>query len=273
MDNADLDQFEDVRLKKAVVRAWGGEKAPAGLSDRIRASLEEESAPAPYRMDRWSARVSPRAWGGMALAASVLLIIGLSTFQFMPVAVTQSSNAVLASGIPVSLIHDVITTHDRCCGKTSGGHHTLDCAESDLPAIRAILEERLGCPVWVVMPDGWEFAGADDCRVGDGPEKCAHLLFNRQNRKQTLSVISVAYDGPSTLKAGEAFAEEVERHPVAGFVDGGAMHCMVGYSEDGSLTVAELKSATQAYRQTILTHADSSARLTNLTFPTASARR
>jgi hypothetical protein len=240
--------FVDPVLQEAVIRAWGQETAPPGLADRVRAAMAE-AADAPLRLD---ARPGLRTWGALALAAVVLIAVGITSFHVLPSPDQPSaSNASLAGGIPVSFVHNVISTHDHCQQKYLANHHAIGCDKNDYNAIKQALEQQLGHRVWVTPVASWEFRGAAECRTGDGSTRCAHLLYERPQRRQTLSIFSVPYDGPCSLASSETFGEIVENHPVAGFVDGKELYCLVGYAPDQSLTVDELKQTTQTYRQNL----------------------
>ncbi len=249
-----MSNFDDPVLKQAVRRAWGDEKAPAGLAARCRAAMAEELS-GPLHLNQPDTGLNTRmwgharSWGGWAMAALVLLTVGLGYLYFA--GPPSRSNAVLAGGIPVSLIEDVIATHDHCSSRYLANHHNVGCPKTDYPQIKQTLEQRLGHRVLVTPVAGWEFRGAADCATAGSHKQCAHLLFERPDRKQTLSVFSMPYEGECTLRPAEVFAEQIERHPVAGFVEGQEIYCLVGYAPDGSLTVAEVKTVTETYRQNL----------------------
>lgn len=261
MTNADSVQFDDPILKAAVRRAWGQETAPTHLRARISAMLAESadtdtsdvemSEPAPMRLVGAAREGGWRlpAWMGYAAAAVVVLAVGLVGVEMMnedapPPGVT------LAGGLPASFIGDLVKTHDRCCDYAN--HHTIDAPRDDIHAIREDLEDRLGRPVWVfdATADGWQFRGAAVCRVAQ--QTSAHLLYDRPSNRQTLSVISVPFNGTCSLRAGEVVALPMQaNHPVAGFLDAGEFHCLVGHSPDGSLTIDELRRMTERYRSNL----------------------
>lgn len=260
MTNFDSDHFDDPILKAAVRRAWSQESAPpqlrakittliAGMGDTDAGEAETaEPAPSmrlPERQGGW--RLPP--WVGYAAAAVVLLAVGLISIQMIGTD-TPSPGPTVAGGLPVSFISDLVKTHDRCCNFAN--HHTIDAPRDDIDAIREDLEDRLGKPVWVfdATADGWHFRGAAICRVAD--RRSAHLLYDRPSNGQTLSVISVPYEGNCSLRRGEVVTLPMQaNHPVAGFIDAGEFHCLIGHSSDGSLTMDELKQMTERYRSNL----------------------
>lgn len=247
------NQFDDPILKSAVKRTWGDQRAPGELRDRVAAMLSagaEEIAPtdsAPMRMAEHSAWQLP-TWVGYAAAALVLLVVGLIGWQFLDTAGRPGNGGpVMAGGLPVSFVNDIVHTHDHCCNFEN--HHTIDAPRDDFQLIRHQLEDRLGEPVWVIdaTNDGWQFRGAAICHVKG--RKSAHLLYDRPPRNQTLSVLSVPYDGECSLPNGEVVTIDTQtNHPVAGFRTDGEFHCLVGHSPDGSLTIDELRRMTERYQ-------------------------
>jgi hypothetical protein len=249
--DSDPASFVDPVLKDAVIRAWGQVVAPPGLAERVRSAMSS-AADAPLRLD---ARPGWRTWGGLGLAAAAVLAIVIGYTQFLPGPAGSSpgaGNAMIAGSVPVSLVRDVITTHDRCSLQYLANHHNVGCDKSDYGQIRQRLEDRLGYRVWATPVAGWEFRGAADCRIGDGATASAHLLYERPAQKQTLSVFSVPHHGQcSSPPPAGTFAQEVENHPVAGFVEGQELYCLVGFSPDHSLTVDEVKRTTETYRSNL----------------------
>ncbi len=187
------------------------------------------------------------SWWGYAAAALVVVTIGLTGLRFIVTQDHQANGPVLAGGLPVSFVSGIVQAHDRCCNFDN--HHTIDAPRDDFKQIKHQLEDRLGERVWVVdaTRDGWRFRGAAICTITG--RKSAHLLYDRSSQNQTLSVVSIPYEGKCDLRNGEIVTINMQaNHPVAGFVIDDEFHCLVGHSPDGSLTIDELRRMTERYR-------------------------
>ena len=119
----DRNQFDDPILKSAVRRAWGAERAPDGLRTRVAGMLAESAAteevsaedPVPMRLVNRDFGWRLPAWFGYAAAALVILTVSLVGWRFMGDAdQLRQGGPVLAGGIPVSFVNDIVHTHD--CG-------------------------------------------------------------------------------------------------------------------------------------------------------------
>ncbi|MCC6240311.1 MAG: hypothetical protein IT448_08445 [Phycisphaerales bacterium] len=269
MNASQPSEFHDPLLQQAVQSAWGSEKAPAGLTDRCRAAMKSidsaQISPAPLRLlqpttatqpvtnAKNSLRASLPRWGGWAIAAAVLLFIGVTGSLFYKnLSSLGGEKATIAGGIPVSFIQDVIGTHDYCSTYKMEQHHNVNCPKDDFWQIKQQLEAELGYPIWSTPVAGWEFCGASRCYAGADRQQCSHLLFCKPDHKQqTLSVISIAYNDPNTLKADEMFAEQIQHHPVVGFIEGKQMYCLVGHDPDDALSLDELRAAAKTYRHNL----------------------
>lgn len=215
-----VDKFDDPALKAAIRKAIGNETAPASLRNRVSAALRREAAP-PFWLSR---RV--RAY---ALAACMIIGIGLLAVMLLPRKEPP---------VPDWFADAMISTHDTC--KTLTNHALLaDVSITDLPALRQRLQELLGHPALVAMlDDGWAFKGAGTCQVRDVP--AAHLLFSRG--QDTISIFSISakllYSNASS--DGMTYSQTRNGHELAGFVYGGAIHCLVGESPTKKVSLRQV---------------------------------
>jgi hypothetical protein len=217
-------QFDDPALKEALKRAFGHETAPAILRQRVTAAWAAEQ--------RASALRARSAWHNplSKLAVAAVLLIGFGVAYFILFRSTSVP-------IPSYFASSMLSAHDQCAGL--GDHHLLQgVAGDDLAAVRQKLRQELGHPVLASSPGpDWTFAGAGICKVGDTP--AAHLLYKRGD--DTISIISINARAFSySTQDGMTYEDTVNDHPISGFVKGGAVHCLIGSSKAGKLTLREL---------------------------------
>jgi hypothetical protein len=232
--------FDDPKLKTFVRKAWGDERAPADLAERVRRMMAEESraqsvfpraasAPAtetaggsdgvnarPMRITPEIARrYRPRSpVFGLAIAASLLLTFG----SVVLVLYQNASQKILPAGVAVAMV----ATHDECCRLPD--HHLLPgVSPNDLGAIARHIETDLKFPVLAMDPgNGWQFAGAGECPVG--PYKSAHLLFRRGG--DTMSMFSLPA-ADFHVETASALTANSDGHLLAGFSEAGGLYCLV----------------------------------------------
>jgi hypothetical protein len=214
------EPFDDPQLKQAVRRVWGEEQASPMLRQRITQLLAQEEA-APARMSLVS-RISNWGW---AIAAVVILGIGLSGWQFFPRPAVQGGEA-----LPNYIAEAMIKTHDGCC--RSRNHYRLPgVGHNDFPAIGNTLAAALKIPVISIPIDHWQFAGGACCGVHGHPT--GHLIY--RNGHETLSIFSVPASD-FQMSEGENYVANVGTHHIAGFVQSGGLYCVVVNDPDGTMT-------------------------------------
>lgn len=253
----DLNGFYDPELKRAVRRAWGTERAPAGLRQRM---AHLAAAGGPQRRIMTPDFVAPaaltvvwqRPWPSYAAAAVLLLgITSLAVYPYArdlstrPPAATLSNPTLTLARLPQPVADELVNTHERCCNATD--HHHLPPAaapRNNFAAMTKHLEAELGQPVVAVpLGDGWTFRGASVCRVGSS--RAAHLIFAQDNGP-VVSLFSL----PSTTCAGLRGDVESESagHPIAGFVRGRALYCVVASGPGTPATAADVRSLRDRVR-------------------------
>jgi hypothetical protein len=280
MDPTDRNlAFDDPGLKAAVDRAWGSERAPASLRASVMA-LRSDSAssitpPAilgTIRPDTTSpspATIARPAWWqrpilryGVAAAAMVLLGFGIAfklddtpfgRERFATTTGAGGTEVTFASTVPQPIARGLLESHERC-SKYPDHNVYPELSRDDFAAVRQRLERRLGFPVLAgnveeaLGRNGWRFKGAAVCKVGD--LETAHLVFVRQG--QAISIFSLP---PHTCREGDGRPRECEDanpdHPVAVFVWSDGVHCVVGSSNDRSLSVDQVRSVLEHLRPTL----------------------
>jgi len=93
----------------------------------------------------------------------------------------------------------------------------------------------------------WQFQGATVSKISGVP--AAHLLFKRGD--ETISIFSVsagAFYMDNTRGDGTTYAQMDKGHPISGFVQGGAIHCLVGSSKSGNISLKEVTALRDKIR-------------------------
>jgi hypothetical protein len=261
---SNLTSFDDPTLKGAIQRTWGAERAPDDLRARVMAltgqnpaelAAEGASAPAVIASIRPSAWRHPWTRYGFAAAAMVVVGFGLaSRLDNRPIGGSEHGTPVtMASALPAPIAKGLVDSHDRC--STFPSHDAYpELSPGNYEAIRRRLQDHLGFPV-IAGPieqaldrGGWKFRGAAVCKVGDVP--AAHLVFVRNG--QAISVFSLPRSCcHSPGSESHACEDPNPDHPIALFVWSDGLHCVVGSSEDRSLSVDEVRAVLEHLRPTI----------------------
>ncbi|MBN1489084.1 MAG: hypothetical protein JXA69_04135 [Phycisphaerae bacterium] len=177
------------RLKMAIAGAFGSERAPAGLEDRLRAALRAAGpmtvdGPKTIPRQNWFAR--PRA---MAVAAAIVLVAGLGLWYGSR---EQGSGSWVTDTSPVAMQFAAAAEalHLACCADPEHHHAT------ELPRTRAGAADamRAKLQLHVSAPDltgnGMSFAAADYCELLG--HRGAHVVYAcKQGKHRPISVFSV----------------------------------------------------------------------------------
>jgi hypothetical protein len=233
MTEREFPDFHDPKLKAALRRAVGAERAPLSLRTRVEEMLAAESP------ERPAMRISDRrrhSLMGLAAAAVILLCLGVAAWRFE----TDRKASVVAqapSALPEAFAQALVATHDHCCSLPD--HHVLKgVPDDDFRLMTQKLREQLGFPVLAATAgDGWTFYGASGrCMVG--PARSAHLVFKQGD--ESLSIFSIAIaseswpDGPPPAE-GDRFSNMQTGHAIVSWVHDGSVFSVVGHAPGGSL--------------------------------------
>jgi hypothetical protein len=271
MTTTDPNSFHDPALKASVRRVWGAETAPTALRERIQAmgigaasARAADITPAPaVRQATWSWPLRhPRPLYGVA--AAIMVVVGFTVaYQLdQPPAWKSTSGAYVVSNptgpaavppstapsaLPASLFQRLADAHVRCVGQPDhDGFKNL--SRDDFAGMGQRLQNQLGfsvlsAPIDSAKADGtgddrgaWNFRGAAACPVGQ--VAAAHLVFTR--RGQAVSLFSLPRASCPQTRTGDVFVGDDPDHPTTVFVRPGGIHCVVGSSDDGSLSAKNL---------------------------------
>lgn len=245
------EQFDDPELKLAVRQAWGGQSTPEELRRRVLQAMAGHSAnPLPSRpplkihrsqLRQTAFRLQFQHRPVMRLVAAVFLV------ALVGVAIHATLNSVHDEAeIDHATLISMVRTHDTCCNE----HANPDTdANADVTLIGHVLGQRLQQHVFAprLAEEGWRFHGAAICPVGE--RRSAHIVFARN--EQRLSVFSFVARDYATAKVARC-SKAVENHIIAGMVNSGEIHCMVGYCPNGGLQQREVNELFERHRGEIV---------------------
>jgi hypothetical protein len=243
-------RFDDPALREGCRRAWGGERAPARLRDRVAAALRDELQTAAIPAKWWR----PASLRGLAAAAVLVLavagvagyyagVLGDGRRAGTPVAVLP------ASAIPTTLVGQLTSVHQAC---SAGNHHVIAPAE-DFRQIEERLSKHLRRPVIACSPEhfddghNWIFGGAAVCPVGGRP--AGHLVFTRG--QASVSVFSLPAEACPEFRADGQCETSSTACDIAAFRRGNGVFCVVGSSKDGSLKCDEVRALRDKLRRDV----------------------
>lgn len=224
--------FEDPSFRKALRKQLGRETAPPALRARIVVALDDAQAAQPVNAPRRNVLLT-RPMVGLALAASVLIVIGIG----VTIAMRSGSKSHPVAVLPRPFAEAMAARHDSC--GEDGSHRPSIGGNDDLASIGKRLRDELGFPPLVTsVGDDWKFQGAQVCRVDN--VRTAHLLFTRGD--QSLSIFSIPAKNVYSPPDGARYQLTINNHPIAGFVKGTTIYCVVGKSPKGDLTLTQVQN-------------------------------
>lgn len=264
----DLQSFDDPGFKAAMCRAWGAERCPEALRNRVLALAAGERGrdDLPGRADAGVIGTIPpgrwrQPWLRYGLAAAAMMLLGFGIAYRLDQDRIDAgriglggTEVTFASTVPQSIAKGLLDTHDRCIKYSNhnayGDLSPDNLSDDNFAVMRRRLEDRLHFPVLAgnieeaLGRNGWKFKGAAVCEVAG--VDAAHLVFTRTG--QAISIFSLP---PSSVRhSGEPHEIEDSNpdHPTAVFVWSDGVHCVVGSSDDRSLSVDQVRSVLDHLR-------------------------
>ncbi len=107
-----------------------------------------------------------------------------------------------------------------------------------------VADQSARCLAADLAKDGWTFRGGAVRGVGSHRWRSSYFTKG----KAAVSVFSLPAEAAPEAKDGMTYDRNYHDAPIAGFVKGKGLYCIVGSSEDGSLTVDEVKRLLEAHR-------------------------
>lgn len=256
MQTSHPDSFNDPALKAAVRQAWGAERCPEALRQRITGLIQAERsgmrlAGTPARREAIASRESrwwlgSRTLSGLAAAAIVVLGFGVSYKFFSRTGndVVRGTQEISTNSLPATLASNLVSRHDSCC--KAPDHHVI--GGDDFQQIASEIEKRLLIPVMAKPLDkSWSFHGASICPVGD--TNSAHLVFARDRQFVSLFSLPTSVDPAAR---NQTFSQLDQNHPIAGFETSHGFYCVVGSSPDGTLTLDDVRNLRDRMRPVVI---------------------
>jgi hypothetical protein len=255
-----LQPFDDPAFKAAVGRAWGGERCPDAVRNRVLAALASDSETvdeSPSVIGRIRPSLWRQPWLRYGFAAAAMMVVGFGLASRLDhrndgLSGIAGTEVTFTSTVPPGIARGLLESHERC-SKIPIHSNDLELAGQDFAAIRRRLEVHLGFPVLAgnveeaLGRNGWRFKGAAVCNVGG--VDAAHLVFARAG--QAISIFSL----PPSACRHSADPHELEDanpdHPTAVFVWSDGVHCVVGSSTDRSLSVDQVRAVLEHLRPTL----------------------
>ncbi len=176
-------------LKSALVREYGGIRAPAYLSNRIRLAFDSEVAETqvehPADRDGRFGRLRVRLLVPLGMAAA--LVASVLLWQYRERDLPRHGTIAVVSERAAA---DIREQHVKCVRERGVNHHDEDLPR-DLRAIASNLS--LALDMEIIAPDlstrGFDLVGADRCGIAG--LRGAHVLYKAVPSQVPLSVFSV----------------------------------------------------------------------------------
>ena len=235
MQESPVQPFDDPALKAALRRTLGRDSAPAALRDRIKGLTA--AAPLPEGKPIPLFRRSP----AYRYAVAAVLVIGFGGLAYQIWQMNRPPVYNQAYAIPNSFYKAMIATHTGRLEDKLGGDSVTTLASA------SSLGGQIQRPVLVadLTKDGWTFKGGAVRKVG--ADDAAQLFFTKGNA--AISVFSLPASAVPKARDGESYDTRFDAsHAIAGFTRSGGLFCVVGSSEDGSLSVDEVKRLLETHK-------------------------
>jgi hypothetical protein len=216
-------QFDDPDLKAAIARIRGGHTASQDLIDRVRHSIAEATngqARQSMASARTGWRISARPMmRRFAVAASIVAAFGLGVLTHRVVHKYGEAQEYIEAND--GLFRAMIAAHQGTFTRPEAFGPVSDPA-----LLRQQLADRLAheVPLPDLSAQGWALREAAVVQVGALP--AARCVFARGG--STLTLLSLPSAAFASAEDGETYQTVVDGHPLAGFIRGGGVHCVVG---------------------------------------------
>jgi len=238
MEETPIQPFEDPELKAALRRVLpdARETVPEGLRARIAsmaqaAQVGEEcagdpGAPPPAQTPRPVAGkigATPKSpWRRWGMAA--IVVIGFGGLAFRVWEMNQPTPYDKAIAIPTTFYEAMRTAHARRAAGEAGPDQVTTLASAG-----PTLSKQLNRGVFVpdLSGEGWTFQGAAIRKMG--AHEAAQLFYTKG--EQSLSAVSLPTSAMRDSAEGARYDTVVSGTPIAGFVKGSGLFCIIGSSD------------------------------------------
>jgi len=228
----ELPQFDDPGLKAAISRLRGGHKASEELRRRVAegmaAAREAEEERGPIKMPiapEPAPEVRFRLWRPLAIAASVLIVVGGSGGYVYYKHVKEEREEYVRND---ALLDAMIEVNEIGSKAPAAGHVALAAPMSDAGALANEASKSLGRKVPApafASQQGWKMDAASVCSIN--AMQSARFHFVKDGHGVTvISMPASAWVG--NHEEGKEYDLVADGHPIAGFVRAGSLNCVVG---------------------------------------------
>src|SRR4051794_15532113 len=227
-----VQPFDDPALKAALGRALGRESAPPDLRARVLAATSGGAAPADRSADTRPSLKIHRRGPLYRLAVAAILIIGFGGLSYQIWQMNQPPEYTASTVVPPKIYQAMVDAHTARLNQSAGSDTVPSLATA--PSLGA----QVNRPVFVadLQKDGWKFEGGGVRDVAGTPTP--HFFFPKG--KAAVSVFSLPASVTSNAKDGTTYDTTFANSPIAGFVKGAGLFCIVGSSADGSLQLGDV---------------------------------
>lgn len=171
------------------------------------------------------------------LAVAAVLLIGFGALGYRIWQMNQGPT--YTPMLSQAIYKAMVDTHVSRGAQTTPDQVTTLAAAGDL-------SKSIDRPVFVadLTRDGWTFHGAGVRNVGE--HQAAQLYFTKGT--QSISVFSLPASATKGAHDDQDYDKDFNGSPIAGFVHGKGLYCIVGSSPDDSLPMAEVKRLLNEHR-------------------------
>jgi hypothetical protein len=184
-----------------------------------------------------------QSWWGrkgqvMAIAASILLVVGLLGYEYTVLFPSEFDANTYAMGvaIPEDLESDLVIQQQAAAqsGAARGS------SQVDFSALSKDLSAKIGQRAFARALRGWSFRSSSVVQVQHA--LAAQVAYGRGD--QTVAVLSMPAEGMNLGRYGMAEGSQGNYHMTA-FIHNHGLYAVVGSSPDGKLTLADVRDIRQ----------------------------
>jgi hypothetical protein len=234
----ELEQFDDPNLKAALRRAAGALPNRPDVRARIAALVESETRAAsdgngavapPLRIAPAAPRrLHPMRW--LAAAAVLLIAVGSGFFLYQRHHEAEERAEYLqANNI---LLKDMIKAQQGAAGEVK----PITVALTDRDAVQKSLSQTLGRNVLVPQWPNWQLTAAGIGAIAGN--QAAELTY--KNGPQQILFVSLPAKAFTGGDEDDKYQYQLSGHPIAGFIKGDSLNCVIGDSSVKLDTAAQL---------------------------------
>ena len=248
----ELTQFDDPLLRDAIRRVRGAHVARSELVERVRerlmAELSGADGPAPHGATPALAGRPPaargRAWfigRWLAVAAAIVLafVLGMQVERVQH----EAHERVEYLEMNRELFREMIAAHTGADADTAKPEPLAVAGGPASAREQAAAKLSRFVPLPDLAAQGWKLESAALRQFHASP--IASFVFARPGGGK-VTLLSMPANLYAFARDGETYETTVDGHPIAGFIRGGGVHCVVG---DASTPLSDVAALNDALRK------------------------